>query len=120
MEETSDIIIPFNSNTYNRIFFKKHERKELLLLIHKNYLKYKISPFDEHLTLKINSSRRVLVFNRFIDSILDTILSRYLLNDVKKTIKYYIGCGIDNVYIEDKTWINLLNNLKINFEKVLN
>ena len=69
MEESSEITIPYNSKEYNTIFFKKHERKELLLLIYKNYLKYKISPFDEYLTLKINSSRRVFLFNRFMDYI---------------------------------------------------
>jgi len=39
------------------------------------------------------------------------------LIDVKKIIKYYIGGNIDNVYIEDKTWGNLLENLKI-IEKI--
>ena len=34
----SDIVIKFNSSTYNTIFFKKREKKELLLVINKNII----------------------------------------------------------------------------------
>lgn len=117
MEESREIIIPYNCKEYNNIFFKKREKKGLLLSLNKKYLKYIPSPYEDILTLKINCSRRVYIFNKFIDSLLDIVLIKYNLIDVKKIIKYYIGCNIDNVYIEDKTWNNLLKNLKI-IEKV--
>tara|TARA_B100000424_G_C22891820_1_gene474427 strand:+ start:407 stop:763 length:357 start_codon:yes stop_codon:yes gene_type:complete len=117
MEKSSEIIIPYNSKEYNNIFFKKREKKGLLLLLNKKYLRYIPSPYEDLLTLKINCSRRISIFNKFIDSLLNIILMKYNLIDIKKTIKYYIGGNIDNVYIEDKTWGNLLENLKI-IEKV--
>lgn len=105
----SDIVINFNSSTYNTIFFKKREKKELLLVINKNYLKYIPSPYDYTMTFKINATRRAILFSILIDKIINTVLSRYNLTDVKKMIRKYIGFGIDNIYIEDKLWISRLN-----------
>jgi len=113
MGEYNEIIISYNSEEYNTIFFKKHEKKGLLLSLKKKYLKYIRSPYDDILTLKLNSSKRVFIFNKFIDSLLDIVLNQYNLIDIKKMIKCYIGYNIDNVYIEDKTWDILLKKLHI-------
>lgn len=109
--DKNDVIINYNSTTYNTIFFKKREKKELLLTIKESYLKYVESPYDYIMTFKINSSRRVLLFNKLLDEILNKILIEYNLIDVKKTIKKYIGCGVDNIYIEDKSWNNMMTYL---------
>lgn len=111
MDNYNEIIIHYNSKTYNTLFFKKHEKKGLLLKIHKTYIKYVPTYYNEELTLKINASYRVKLFNKFIESFLKIILSKYNLLDMIYIIKPYIGAGIDNVYIEDKTWSNLIRIL---------
>lgn len=109
--DNNNFIINYNSTTYNTIFFKKREKKELLLKIKKSYLKYVESPYDYIMTFKINSSRRALLFNNLLDEILNKVLIKYNLLDVKKIIKTYIGCSIDNIYIEDKSWNNMMTYL---------
>uniref|UniRef100_A0A6C0AWG3 Uncharacterized protein n=1 Tax=viral metagenome TaxID=1070528 RepID=A0A6C0AWG3_9ZZZZ len=111
MDSYNEMIIPYNSKTYNTLFFKKHEKKGLLLKICKTYLKYVPTYYNEEMTLKLNASYRARLFNNFIDSFLRIILSKYNLLDMIYIIKPYIGAGIDNVYIEDKTWDNLIKSL---------
>lgn len=113
MDSYTEIIIPYNSKTYNTLFFKKHERKGLLLKICNTYLKYVPTYYNEEMTLKLNASYRVRLFNKFIDTFLRVILSKYNLFDMIHIIKEFLGAGIDNVYIEDKTWCNLIRTLDI-------
>ena len=113
MDSYNEMIIPYNSKTYNTLFFKKHERKGLLLKICKTYLKYVPTYYNEEMTLKLNASHRVRLFNKFIDTFLRIILSKYNLFDMIHIIKEFLGSGIDNVYIEGKTWCNLIRTLDI-------
>ncbi len=116
MEETNDIVINFNSITYNTTFFKKREKKDILLIIKQNYLKYIPSPYDYIMTFKINAIKRIKLFNILIDKIINTVLSRYNLTDVRKMIRKYIGSTIDDVYIEDKSWKLMLYSNPCNYK----
>ena len=109
--DDNNFVINYNSTTYNSLFFKKREKKELLLKIRKSYLKYVESPYDYIMTFKINSSRRALLFNNLLNEILNKVLIKYNLLDVKNIIKTYVGCGINNIYIEDESWNNIMTYL---------
>ena len=113
MDISEEIIIPYNSKTYNTLFFKKHEKKGLLLKICKSHLKYIPTYYNEEMTLKLNACYRVRLYNHFINSLLEIILEKHNLYDMTYIIKGFLGGGIDNVYIEDKTWYNLVRTLNI-------
>ena len=106
-----EIVIKYNSKTYNDIFFKKKEKSNLLLKIYKDHIKYVITPFDEILTYKINITKRLILYNKLVKKyILSKILiNNYYLNEngIVNKIFSYIGHSIDNIYIDNKNILKI-------------
>ena len=106
-----EIIIKYNSKTYNDIFFKKKEKSNLLLKICKDHIKYIISPFDEILTYKINITKRLILYNKLIKKyILNKILiDNYSINEdgIINNIFSYIGHSVKNIYIDNKNILKI-------------
>lgn len=106
-----EIVIKYNSKTYNDIFFKKKEKSDLLLKIYKDHIKYVITPFDEILTYKINITKRLILYNKLVKKyILSKILiNNYYLNErgVVNKIFSYIGHSISNIYINNQNILKI-------------
>tara|TARA_A100001015_G_C14980803_1_gene709363 strand:- start:1425 stop:1775 length:351 start_codon:yes stop_codon:yes gene_type:complete len=97
-----EIIIPYNSKTFNKDFFKKKEKKDLILIIHKNYLKYTLSPFEYVLTSKINASKRLILYRKNVSNILKNLFNiqkNYMGDGLIEIILKYIGLSVNDIYI---------------------
>ena len=84
---------------YEKEFFKRKEDKlNLYLTVKKNYIEYIRSPYDDHMTYKINIIKRLILYKKFLLNILKDIV----LPEIIKIIIPYIGpemkdvCDIEN------------------------
>ena len=105
IQKKEEIIIQYNSREFNCDFFKKKEKSNLLLLIRKEYVKYIESPFDKMMTLKINLTKRLALYHKFIKNLLEIIFPVPFVNNIIKT---YIGLTVNNVYINIDNYLKLI------------
>ena len=96
-DQDSDIIIRYDSYTFNNIYFKKKEKKNLLLIIKENHLIYIKSLYDDFLTHKINLTRRFILYKSLINKYLNAILP-YQINCVCQDIMKFIGLSLTDIY----------------------
>lgn len=78
----NEIVINYDSAYFNNRFFKKREKKDILILKFKTYLKFVTSPHDNILTYKINYTKRLILYKKIVKKILETVLNKYRCHDI--------------------------------------
>ena len=89
---SNDVIINYNSVYFNNRFFKKRERKNILILKFKTYLKFITSPHNNVLTYKINYTKRLILYRNIVKKIIETVLNKYQCHDIlSNEITKFVG-----------------------------
>lgn len=102
MSDCEETIIFYDSKTFQKEFFKKKEKKELIISIFKNHLKYNISPFEFELTEKVNCIKRLILYRKYIRTFLKELFNNkmnYMGDGIIEIIIKYIGISVSDVYI---------------------
>ena len=100
----NNIIIFKKSNFFQQELFKSiYLDRTHLIKIHKQHIKYVISPYDNHITFNINTSRRSILRRQYIQYILTQLItSSNLFEDVTQYILTFIGYDLNDIYINCK------------------